>query len=281
MRGVNNEKQLDQIWHRFLKEKSAQLREELAKSYFYLVQVESRRLSARLPFQVFREKKDDLFSAGMVGLLQALDHFKIPKVYESVGRAFEVYARFRIRGQMVDELRTLDFAKRNLRKQARIIWEAEEALYQILGRTPTAEEVTNKIGIPVEEFYNCLAEINMLNLLSLDAQNVETEKFGLNHEKLPDTKTVSAVDQLEQKERLEIIKNLIKALGDAEQKVLQLYYLETLTFKEIGQVLKLTESRVCQIHHTAIFRIQSMIERGNYYGSAQRYERVHHHYNRE
>src|SRR5581483_1223314 len=130
------------LWNRFLKKKTdLKVRDELAKAYFFLVEAETRRMLARLPARAYWEKKDDLGSAGVIGLLQALDHFQPPKDKKSdPGRAFEAYARYRIRGQMFDELRNLDFAKRNLRKQARAIQEAERKLEGKLGRAPREEE---------------------------------------------------------------------------------------------------------------------------------------------
>src|SRR5580658_6701078 len=103
---------LNSLWARHLKkQKDAQAREELAKAYFFLVEAETRRMLARLPIRAYWEKKEDLGSAGVIGLLQALDHFVPPQEKRSdPGRAFEAYARYRIRGQMVDELRNLDFA---------------------------------------------------------------------------------------------------------------------------------------------------------------------------
>src|SRR5581483_8897586 len=116
------EAKLNATWAKHLKKKQdLQAREELAKTYFSLVDAETRRLLARLPLRVYWEKKEDLRSAGVIGLLQALDHFTPPKnMKHDPGRAFEAYARYRIRGQMIDELRNLDFARRNLRKQARL-----------------------------------------------------------------------------------------------------------------------------------------------------------------
>src|SRR5271170_6221714 len=132
------ERNSDPLWVRFLKKKKdMDAREELAKAYFFLVTAEAKRLLARLPLRVYWEKKEDLRSAGVIGLLQALDHFTPPKnMKHDPGRAFEAYARYRIRGQMIDELRNLDFARRNLRKQARLIQEAEKKLEARLERAP-------------------------------------------------------------------------------------------------------------------------------------------------
>lgn len=251
------------LWARFLKKKKdLAAREALAKAYFFLVEAEARRLLSRLPLRAYWEKKDDLGSAGVIGLLQALDHFSPPAgKTNDPGRAFEAYARYRIRGQMVDELRSLDFARRNLRKQARSIQEAERKLEARLGRSPREEETAKALGIPLDELYNWIAEINMLNLLSLDAEMGEIGGGGASWaDVLADSKAENPLDKVEKQEKIEQVAEALKGLGDSEQKVLHLYYVETLTFKEIGKVLKVSESRVCQIHHMAVFRLQELVD---------------------
>lgn len=125
-------------WKKYLKNKKDPVpRDFLAQKYLYLVDTENRRLLARLPSRVYWEKKDDLASAGAIGLLKALDIFvPPPDKKDAPGRAFEAYARYRIRGQMVDELRGMDFARRNLRKQARMIQEAEKKIQSKFQRAP-------------------------------------------------------------------------------------------------------------------------------------------------
>ena len=265
---------LDALWSRFLGRKRGSksrdgARAELVRAYWGLVEAESRRLLARLPLKAYRQKKEDLVSAGSVGLLLALDHFKPPKGHaDSPGRAFEAYARYRIRGQMIDELRNLDFARRNLRKQARQIREAEEALQMELGRLPREEEVAEKIGVPLSEFYDWVAEINMLNLLSLDAGNMAVREGAAPwSDVLADPKAADPLAAAEKKERTDWLTGALRGLPENEQRVLYFYYLEGLTFKEIGTALRLSESRVCQVHHMALFRLQGMIdERERTYG---------------
>ena len=196
---------------------------------------------ARLPLRAYWEKKEDLGSAGVIGLLQALDHFIPPqgKTHDP-GRAFEAYARYRIRGQMVDELRNLDFARRNLRKQARVIQEAERKLEAKFGRSPREEETAKALGIPLNELYDWIAEINMLNLLSLDAEIAEGGDGGSWADVLPDLKAENPLDKVEKQEKIDQVSEALGKLGGAEQKVLHLYYAEMLTFKEIGKVLKVS-----------------------------------------
>ena len=266
------EGKMNALWAKFLKKKKdLEARDELAKTYFVLVETETRRLLARLPLRVYWEKKEDLGSAGVIGLLQALDHFAPPKqMKHDPGRAFEAYARYRIRGQMIDELRNLDFARRNLRKQARSIQEAEKKLEVKLGRPPREEETAKALGIPLETLYEWIAEINMLNLLSLDAEVAEKGESGASWaDLLPDSKAENPLDKVEKQERIELVADALKTLGDSEQKVLHFYYVENLTFKEIGKILKVSESRVCQIHHVAVFRLQERVEERGKQGRVQ------------
>ncbi len=274
---------LNPLWARFLRQKKdLQARDDLAKTYFFLVEAETRRMLARLPLRAYWEKREDLGSAGVIGLLQALDHFTPPKdKRHDPGRAFEAYARYRIRGQMVDELRNLDFARRNLRKQARAIQEAERKLEARFGRSPREEETAKALGIPLSELYDWIAEINMLNLLSLDAEIAGGVEGGSWADLLADAKAENPLDKVEKQEKIEQVAEALKFLGDAEQKVLHFYYVETLTFKEIGRILKVSESRVCQVHHMAVFRLQELLDERRKHGVAQGRERIHDHHHRK
>jgi len=260
------------IWAKFFKDHSdLSVREELAKGYYYLVEAETRRLLARLPLRVYWEKKEDIASAGAIGLLQAMDHFTPPKDKKNdPARAFEVYARYRIRGQMIDELRSLDFARRNLRKKAQDIQEAEAKLTAKYGRVPSEEEVAKSLGVPLDEFYDWIAEINMLNLLSLDAERREGEGQGSWADVLPDFRAENALDKVEKQEKIELVAESLKGLDLNGQKVLNLYYVENLTFREIGKILKISESRVCQIHHVSIFKLQELVDRRGKNGGIKR-----------
>jgi RNA polymerase sigma factor for flagellar operon FliA len=253
---------LDKTWATFLgKPRGLKAREELAIAYHFLVEAEAKRLLSRLPLRAYWEKKGDIASAGVIGLLLALDNFVPPKEKRNdPGRAFEAYARYRIRGRMIDELRSLDFAKRNLRKQARAIQEAERKLEAKLGRTPREEEVAKALGISLDVFFEWVAEINMLNLLSLDAQIAENEGTGgAWSEVLSDPKAENPLDKVEKQEKIERVASALTKLPATDQKVLHFYYVENLTFKEIGKLLQVSESRVCQIHHVAIFRLQGLV----------------------
>ncbi len=274
---MTKEEALRRAWGTYLiNKKDLFSRDFLAQSYLYLVEGETRRLLARLPARVYWEKKDDLASAGAIGLLKALDVFTPPQSKKSdPGRAFEAYSRYRIRGQMVDELREMDFARRNLRKQARLIQEAEKRLEIKFQRSPLPEETAKALGVELEVFYDWVAEINMLNLLSLDAEIQGQVDGGSWVDSIVDERAENPLDKVEIQEKIERVTLALIRLGDSEQKVLQLYYVEGLTFKEIGKVLKVSESRVCQIHHMAVFHLQELVEGGKAHGSHKGSERLH------
>ena len=222
---MTQEKNLKEVWAKYLiNKKDPESRDILAQNYLFLVDAEARRLLARLPARVYWEKKDDLASAGAIGLLKALDLFNPPiEKKDDPGRAFEAYSRYRIRGQMVDELRGMDFARRNLRKQARLIQEAEKKIELKFQRFPQPEEIAKALGVDLEVFYDWVAEINMLNLLSLDAEIQGLGDAGSWAETLADDKAENPLDKVEIQEKIDQVTQALKKLGETEQKVLQLY----------------------------------------------------------
>jgi len=147
-----------------------------------------------------------------------------------------------------------------------------------LGRFPREEEVAKVLNIPLDEFYEWVAEINMLNLLSLDAEiSGQRGENGSWSDILPDTRAENALDKVEKQERIEIVARVLKRLEDVEQKVLHLYYVENLTFKEVGKVLGVSESRVCQIHHMAVFRLQKLVDERRRHDGIQHGRLYHNH----
>ena len=157
-----------------------------------------------------------------------------------------------------------------MRKRARDIQEAEAKLTEKNGRVPREEEIAKHLGVDLDEIYDWIAEINMLNLLSLDAEKREGEGEGSWADILPDVKAENALDKVEKQEKIDMVAESLKNLDVAGQKVLNLYYVENLTFKEIGKVLKISESRVCQIHHVSIFRLQELVDRRGKNGGIKR-----------
>lgn len=219
-----------------------------------LVRQEALRLQVRLPASV---QLDDLIQAGAIGLLDALDKFD-----SSLGTAFSTYAVQRIRGSMLDELRSRDWAPRSVRRNARDIARAINHLEQTLLRAPTESEVATYLQIDIEEYWRMLQDSNNTQIIDYEEWQDENED---------DSEPVAAHIELEQSQH-NPLKQLIgdelkthviaaiEALPEKEKLVLQLYYQEDLNLKEIGTVLNVGESRVCQLHSQAVKRIRAKLE---------------------
>jgi RNA polymerase sigma factor for flagellar operon FliA len=223
-------------------------KEHLILRYCDLVKYIALRLVARLPDSV---QVDDLFNAGIIGLIDAIDKFDV-----SQGIQFETYAKIRVRGAMLDEIRSMDWIPRSLRRKSSELEKACLALEQRLGGVPTDEQIVQELGISVEEYHKLLDEIKGISLLPEDIHEVITENKGMGH-------LGTDCDELFDKAyRQEIKGHLTEAIGtlaEKEQLVLALYYYEELTMKEIGAVLGYTESRISQIHTKAVLKLRTRL----------------------
>ena len=230
------------------------LQNEMILQYAPLIKYIAHRLAMRLPRHILVE---DLISAGVIGLIDALSKFDINKKVE-----FKTYAEFRIRGAMLDELRTLDWVPRSVRQKASKIEKSILSLEKEKGRPAEDEEIAGELGLSLEDYYQMVSEVNGTPLLD---QEILQEEIG----KLSDEKILSLL--LEEKENdpfhlfslkevKRVLAEAINELSPKEKMVLSLYYYEELTLKEIGEVLNLTESRVCQIHMKAILRLRGKLK---------------------
>lgn len=210
------------------------------------------RLAMNLPSSV---DVGDLESFGFFGLLDALEKYDAER-----NTKFETYATTRIRGAIIDGLRSLDWVPRSTRSKARLV---ESQIYELtneLGRTPTNEEVATALGLSLDEYFGLLSELKGANLFSLDeaaaseqaGENLKILDLVVDQELLPD-------QQLMEKESVEELAAAIAQLPEREQLVLALYYREDLTLKEIGHVLQVSESRVSQIHTKALMTLRSKL----------------------
>ena len=209
----------------------------------------ARHIHERLPPHV---SLDDLFQAGILGLLDAVDKFDPQKNVQ-----FKSYARFRIRGAIMDSLRQLDWGPRNLRRQARRIEQTSRELTGELGHLPSESELATKLDLPIEDFQLLLGELRGLRLESLHISSEE----GTGEEGVP-VAFRPEEDPFEMTFRWEIRRLLGEALselGEKEGDVLGLYYVEELTMKDIGRILGIGESRVSQIHAAALLHLRSLL----------------------
>lgn len=228
-------------------------KEELILKYAPLIKQVVERLAIRLPAHI---NKEDLFSAGLIGLLDALTKFNPEKKVK-----FETYAEIRIKGAILDELRSLDWFSRSARQKANHLEKVLHILGMRKGGDLEDEEIAQEMGLSLREYYDLLNEIRAVNLL--DIESLE-EKFLPNGEKNLFNLITGEMENhpLHEITWQELKKDLAKAIEELTEKekvVLNLYYYEELTLKEIGDVLGYTESRICQIHAKAILKLRAKL----------------------
>jgi RNA polymerase sigma factor FliA len=222
-------------------------REQDVLQYAPLIHFIANRLAMRLPPSV---SKEELLSAGIVGLLDAVEKFDA-----GLGIQFKTYAEHRIRGAMLDELRKMDWFPRSVRKDMQRVEEAILALETRLGREPEDREIAREMGVGLEEYFKLIhrgASAGLVNIEDVVADGgVKAAGRGLE--------TPSPLDELKVKEMKGVVAGALKGLSDMEQKVIALYYYDELTLKEIAEVFHLTESRISQIHSKAILRLRTKL----------------------
>lgn len=249
---VQEEKRLEELWRRYKKANDSQAREKLIEQYMPLVKYVAGRLAMNLPSSV---DVGDLESFGFFGLLDALEKYDAERNIK-----FETYATTRIRGAIIDGLRSLDWVPRSTRAKARLV---ESQIYELtndLGRTPTNEEIATALGLTLDDYFALLSELKGANLFSLDdaaageqgGEDLKVLDLVVDQGLLPDQRVI-------EKESVAELAAAIEQLSEREQLVLALYYHEDLTLKEIGHVLQVSESRVSQIHTKAIMTLRSKL----------------------
>jgi RNA polymerase sigma factor for flagellar operon FliA len=244
-----------EVWEGIQNGRTQESRRELVNIYSRIVKYVAGRMAIGLPHYV---EFNDLISAGLLGLIQAIDNFDHKR-----GIKFETYAIPRIRGSILDELRSQDWFPRSLRRKAKQLEEAYSTLEVQLGRPATDAEVASKLSIDLEELDSMVGEVSIATIMSLDADTSgdDSEQSSSLGEFLADPKTDDIEQVLAQREMKDLIGKRMSELPEKEQLVLVLYYYEELTLKEIGEILDVTESRVCQIHTKAILRLKGKIQR--------------------
>lgn len=244
-----------ELWESCRTDRSQEGRRKLVDIYARIVKYVAGRMAIGLPHYV---EFNDLVSAGLLGLIQAIDNFDHER-----GIKFETYAIPRIRGSILDELRSQDWFPRSLRRKAKQLEEAYSTLEVRLGRPATDAEVARELEIDLQSLDSMLGEVSIATIMSLDADasGDESEQSTSLGEYLADPKTEDVESILARQEMKELIGHRMTELPDKEQLVLVLYYYEELTLKEIGEILDVTESRVCQIHTKAILRLKGKIQR--------------------
>jgi len=229
-------------------------RNELILAYTPLIKYIASRLASRLPAQV---SLDDLFSCGIIGLIDAIDKFDINKNVQ-----FKTYAEFRIKGAMLDELRSLDWVPRSIRRKITDLEQTYSVLEKKLGRPATDEETAQKMNLPLESFYKLLDETKTVTFLDIELLRQRRPDTMLSNNlaeafKGIDTDPYAALNLSEIRDQLA---NAIDELPEKERLTVSLYYFNELTMKEIGHILDYTESRISQMHSKAMLRLRTKLK---------------------
>jgi len=226
------------------------LRDRLIMDYAPLIKFVSQRIVARLPSNV---DIDDLISAGVIGLIDAIEKYDPCR-----DNKFKTYAEFRIRGAILDELRSQDWVPRSVRDKAKKIERVYNELEQRFGREVSEVEISKKLGMNLKEYYNMIAKVKTIMVFSLDelsnSQNNERKNLLDCIENINSTNPFA---YMRNKSIRKILIDQIEKLPKNQRLVLSLYYYENLNLKEIGQILEVTESRVSQLHTQAVLRLRS------------------------
>ena len=240
------------MWEQFKRSGDEDLRNQLMERYLHLVRYNAERLWARLPDGV---DLGDLTSAGIFGLVDAINGFDLTK-----GVKFETYCVPRIKGAMLDELRSMDWVPRLVRSKAHKLDAARKSLEVELGRAPTDDELAGRLELPLDEYAKMVKDANAASVISLSKKYYETDSY----------KDVREIDILEDKKGENPIRRVQKddltdlvtrGLSRNERLIIILYYYEELTMKEIGATLDLSESRVSQMHSSILSRLQTQLGR--------------------
>ncbi len=245
--------EVQELWLKFKADlNNEDLRNRLVEQYLPLVKYNGERIWARLPEGV---ELDDLVSAGIFGLMDAIDAFDLSR-----GVKFETYCVPRIRGAMLDELRTMDWVPRLVRSKASKLNEGLKTLEAKLGRSPSEQELAEHMQISTAELEKMMLDASAVNLISLNKKWYETDSY----------KDVREIDILEDKkgedptrriQKNDLMRLVTKGLNRNERLIIILYYYEELTMKEIGATLDLSESRVSQMHSSIMQRLQNQLGR--------------------
>lgn len=239
----------DELWKRYAKNRDRTTKQLLIEKYIDLVKIVAGRM---YNFYGSKVEYEDLIGYGVIGLIDSIERFDINKNIK-----FETYAQIRIKGTIIDNIRKLDWVPRSLRKKSKDIQNGISYLENKLGRSPTNEELSEHLGISLEELENCLADITNFNVTSLEDLLINKGEYLIKDDRSSTTPEYS----FEKKEIIEILGRIIDDLQENEKMVISLYYYEELTYKEIGHVMNLSESRISQIHSKAIFNIKNRLKR--------------------
>lgn len=238
---------VDDLWIEYVETKDIEIKKKLIENYIELVKIVSGRM---YNFYGSKVEYDDILGYGVLGLIDSIDRFDLSKEVK-----FETYAQIRIRGEIIDNIRKLDWIPRSLRKKSKDVQEAISSLENKLGESPSNNQIAEHLGISLDEVESVLSDISTFNVSSLEESllNNGDYNFEINE-------NTNMPEQIYAKKEIkEILANSINELGENEKKVISLYYYEELTYKEIGYIMDLSESRISQIHSKSILKIKNSL----------------------
>lgn len=240
------------LWARYKEQGDDAAREQLILHHMRIVRYVAGRMAIHVPTSI---EMNDLVGWGVMGLLDAVEKFDHQQEIK-----FTTYATIRVRGAIIDQIRSLDWAPRSLRTMARRVGEARDKLRQVQQAEPSAESIADELGTSSEHVEETMAQLQTAQVLSLDnylpsEEENETRKVDVTSSNLAPSPLSAAMT----KERQQLLVEAIFQLPDQQQKVLNLYYFEELTLKEIGLVLSVSESRICQVHSAAMKALRKYV----------------------
>lgn len=236
----------EKLWEAYQKNPSPEIREKIILEYAPLVKVVAGRLSMYLGYNV---EYDDLVGYGIFGLIDAIDKYDSHKDVK-----FETYASLRIRGSILDQIRKMDWIPRTVRQKQKKLDEAIKQIEMRTGKNASEEEIALEIGITEEELSAWQSQLKITNIVSLN------EYVEQGSEPVMDARGnshfIQPEEQIQEDELKKVLKDTLELLTEKERKVIELYYYEELTLKEISKVLEVTESRISQLHTKALLKMR-------------------------
>lgn len=242
-----------QLWVRYKEQGDIAARDELIVGHMRVVKYVAGRMAIHVPSTV---ELDDLVGWGVLGLMDAVEKFNHEQEIK-----FSTYATIRVRGAIIDQIRTLDWAPRSLRAMARKVGAARERLRHAKGSEPSNFDIADEMGTDIEQVDDCLSQVQTAQVLSLDDYlTTDESEEARRADLLPAQDNHTPEAEAESHERRDSLVDSILNLPEQQQKVLNLYYYEELTLKEIGAVLEVSESRICQVHGAALKTLRKGIQ---------------------
>lgn len=245
-----SEAELSQLWEQYLADKSnKKFRDEIIVQYIYLVRYAVSRIKVSLPVTISIE---DITGYGVEGLINAVERFSPLK-----NARFETYALIRIRGAILDKIRSQDFLPRSVRKKIKEIKQAAEVLKQNLGRTPTSGEIADYLDMEVDKVNAIISED--VTITSIYDKKGSSDDSMEIIDTIEDSNKLNPQERMEEKNVKSDLQRALQRLPERERVLMVLYYQENMTMKEIGETLEMSESRICQLHAQAIMKLKNIL----------------------